>query len=54
MLDQDKRNLPGRKVNGTKIETTFEMSWLSVVHPMSDGGKHVLALCINPVLWEGL
>ena len=43
MLDQDKRNLPGRKVNSTKIETTFNLLRRRG-YVIFDEGEDVLAL----------
>ncbi len=43
MLDQDTRNLPGRKVNDTKIETSFNLLRRRG-YVRFDEGEYVLAL----------
>jgi hypothetical protein len=49
MRNQDECNMLGRRVNGTKIETTF-MILYHKGYEMYDQSEDVLALCLNHVL----
>jgi FkbM family methyltransferase len=49
MRSQDERNMPGRKVNGTKIETIFKLLHRKG-YVMYDQSEDVLALRLNRIL----
>jgi hypothetical protein len=49
MRYQDERNMPGRKVNGTKIETIFKLLHRKG-YVMYDQSEDVLALRLNRIL----